>query len=321
MHVHVHQLGCDLDEEHIAGLALAVQHVFVGRADGVADELVAHMAAVDPDVLLVGPRAGGLGQAGAAGQREWPGAVLEGAALGDEVLAEHVGDALLAGRGPPLVDELALMPDREADVGPRQRVAAHGLHAMGQFGRIGLQELAAGGRREEQLAHLDAGAARAGGRLQLAAARVQPVGMGVGGRAAGDGHVRHRRDGGQRLTAKAHGRDRFEVVQVGDLAGRVALEGQRQLGHRDAAAVVLDDDGAHAAGHQLDLDVLRAGVQRVVHQLAHDRGRALDDLAGGDLADQLVGQLADEAGGGDFGQGQLHPRDYRGGAGVTKPSG
>ena len=38
-----------------------------------------------------------------------------------------------------------------------------------------------------------------------------------------------------------------------------------------------------------------AGVERVVHQLAHHRGRALHHLAGGDLADQFVRQLADGA--------------------------
>jgi hypothetical protein len=96
-------------------------------------------------------------------------------------------------------------------------------------------------------------------------------------------------------TAETNGRDRLQLVQRRDLAGGMALERQRQLGGRDAAAVVLDDDAAHAAGHQLDEDIPGAGIQRVVHQLAHDRGRALDDLAGGDLADQLVGQFADRA--------------------------
>ena len=38
-----------------------------------------------------------------------------------------------------------------------------------------------------------------------------------------------------------------------------------------------------------------AGVERVVDQLAHHRGRPLDHLAGGDLADQFVGQVADRA--------------------------
>ena len=44
---------------------------------------------------------------------------------------------------------------------------------------------------------------------------------------------------------------------------------------------------------ELTAGVVRAGIERVVDQLAHHRGRALDHLAGGDLADQLVGQFAD----------------------------
>jgi hypothetical protein len=39
----------------------------------------------------------------------------------------------------------------------------------------------------------------------------------------------------------------------------------------------------------------RAGVDGVVEQLAHDRRRPLDDLAGGDLADQLARQFADRS--------------------------
>jgi hypothetical protein len=78
----------------------------------------------------------------------------------------------------------------------------------------------------------------------------------------------------------------------------VALERQRQLIGRDARAVVLDHDAAHAAGRQPHRDLRGAGIQRVVDQLAHHRGRALDDLAGRDLAHQLVGQFADRAAGG-----------------------
>ena len=40
---------------------------------------------------------------------------------------------------------------------------------------------------------------------------------------------------------------------------------------------------------------IAAGVERVVHQLAHDRGRALHHLAGGNLAHQRIGQLTDGA--------------------------
>ena len=67
------------------------------------------------------------------------------------------------------------MPHREADLGPPQRLAPHRFQAMGQLGGVALEELAARRRAEEQLPHLHAGAVRAGGRLQLAAARVEAL--------------------------------------------------------------------------------------------------------------------------------------------------
>ena len=75
----------------------------------------------------------------------------------------------------------------------------------------------------------------------------------------------------------------------------MAFERQRQLFERDADAVVFDRDAAHAAGHQLQLDLAGAGVDRVVNQLAHHRSRAFNHLTGGDLADQFIGEFADAA--------------------------
>jgi len=61
--------------------------------------------------------------------------------------------------------------------------------------------------------------------------------------------------------------------------------------------IVFDDDGANAAARELHRDLGRAGVQRVVDQLANDRRGSLDDLAGGDLTDQLIAEFADRAAG------------------------
>jgi hydroxymethylglutaryl-CoA lyase len=74
VHVHVHQFGRDGDEQRVGRLAAAVQLVFIGRAHGVGDEPVAHVAAVDEEVLQVGarcapPRAGRHGLPAAAGPR------------------------------------------------------------------------------------------------------------------------------------------------------------------------------------------------------------------------------------------------------------
>ena len=64
---------------------------------------------------------------------------------------------------------------------------------------------------------------------------------------------------------------------------------------RDAGAVVLDLHALGAAGSSMHGDRLRAGVERVLEQLLQHRGRALDDFAGGDLADQQLRQDADGA--------------------------
>jgi hypothetical protein len=74
--------------------------------------------------------------------------------------------------GAPLRDQLAVVPDGKAHVGPGQGVAAHRLDAVGQLGGVGLEELAACRRAEEQLFHFHGGAGAAGG--GFAARRVRP---------------------------------------------------------------------------------------------------------------------------------------------------
>ena len=48
-----------------------------------------------------------------------------------------------------------------------------------------------------------------------------------------------------------------------------------------------------AAFFQIDVDAFGAGIQRVFDQFLDHRGRPLDDLAGGNLVDQGIGELAD----------------------------
>ena len=287
--------------QHVHGLALAVQHVFVRRARGVHDDFVAHEAAVDVGKLLVGARAGGAGQAGAAGDVQRPGAVIDGHRVGQKILAQHIAQPLraacVAGVGAPLLDQLAVVPDGKTDVGPRQRVAAHGLDAVGQFGGVGLQELAARRHAVEQLLDFHRGALRARHGLELARTAVQRISIGLAASARQQCDFSYRIDGSQRLAAKTHGAHRFQLGQAGDLAGGVALERGGHLIGRDAGAIVLHTDQAHAAGRQAQRDLRGPGIQRVVQQLAHHRRRALDHFAGGDLADQFIGQFADRAAG------------------------
>ena len=252
MHVDVDALRRDRDEEQVRRLASAVQDVVVGGAHRVRDQLVAHVAAVDVDVLQVGPRARRLRRSGATGDCQAAEVDGDGAAVLGELAPSRsaVRASELASR--PARDRLAVVPDREGEVGAHQRVPAHRFDAVGELGRLGLQELAPRRRVEEELAHLDrrADAARRGG--ELAALRIEPRRVRGVVAAAGDREFGDRGDRRQRLAAKPHRRDAFEVGERRDLAGRVAAQRRRQLGGGNAVAVVLDDDGADAAARQAD---------------------------------------------------------------------
>ena len=109
---------------------------------------------------------------------------------------------------------------------------------------------------------------------------------------AGDGETRRRADRGQRLAPEAQRRDVDEVARLGKLAGRMALDGERQGLGPHAAAVVRDLDPADAALQEGDRDAAGPGVDRVLHQLLHGGGRPLHHLAGSDAVYDMVGQEA-----------------------------
>ena len=73
----------------------------------------------------------------------------------------------------------------------------------------------------------------------------------------------------------------------------MALHRECKIGRTHAAPVILDEDATHAAALQRDGDSPRAGIQRILHQLLHHGGRALDHLAGGDTVGGGLGQDAD----------------------------
>ena len=75
----------------------------------------------------------------------------------------------------------------------------------------------------------------------------------------------------------------------------MALEGEQSVVAHHAAAVVGDADEAAATGFNFDADAGGAGIEGVLQQLLDDGGGAVDDLAGGDLVGNLVGENADAA--------------------------
>jgi hypothetical protein len=187
------------------------------------------------------------------------------------------------------------MAQGERHLRARKRDAAEDSSQWPELGRLGLQELAACRRVEVEVRHGDRRAGAARGRLdfaELAAFAADQAAVRGVARAAGNGKPGDRGDRGERLAAKAHRRDLFQVFQVGNLAGRVTGEGERQLIAGDAAAVVLDLHAAHAAFVERHRDARRTGVEAVFEQLLQHRGGPLDDFAGRDLGDEELRQHA-----------------------------
>jgi hypothetical protein len=137
MHVHIHPHRIHIKVNRVDRLALAVQHVFEGAAHPVHDDLVAHKAAIDVGVLMVGPGAGMVGQADPAVHPHRTHGAVQSHRLGEELLAQDIGEAAIEGIfapvWAPLLGQFAVVPDVKADIGSRQRMAPHRLQAMGEF--------------------------------------------------------------------------------------------------------------------------------------------------------------------------------------------
>ena len=73
----------------------------------------------------------------------------------------------------------------------------------------------------------------------------------------------------------------------------MALHREFEIGGRHAGAVILHHHPADAALLQGHGDAGGAGVEGVLHQLLHHRGRPLHHLAGGDAVGGGLGEDAD----------------------------
>ena len=241
-------------------MAVVVQHVRVGLADRVRDDLVAHEAAVHEEVLRVarGAREAGRRRRGRArrsaralGRAPRPRAAAKSSPMMRAARSRRPS-------GGRCDDAPAVVREREGDAGARQRDAREGLLAARELGRLALQELAARGRVEVEILDVDRGAGGERGGLDRAR-RCRPR-MRCARRGArpaarlDDREARHRADRGERLAAEAQRRGALEVLERGDLAGGEARDGERQVVALDAAAVVDHAHAPHAALGEVDRD-------------------------------------------------------------------
>ena len=119
---------------------------------------VAHIAAVDEEVLLVGATARGLRRAGKPAQRQRAGLGLDGQARGGKLLAEDRCDAIAHRLDLVMRTHAAVVLQEESDIGTRQRDALEDAFAMPELGGLGAQELAPRGGVEVQVGHRHRGA-------------------------------------------------------------------------------------------------------------------------------------------------------------------
>jgi hypothetical protein len=167
---------------------------------------------------------------------------------------------------------------------------------MRELGSFGAKKFAAGGGVEEEVTNGDGGAGRAGSIFDgenFASGNFEASAGGVVGRAGDEFEAGNGGDGGERLTAEAEGGDGEKIVGGADFGGGVAFEGEEGVIADHAATVVGDADEAAATGFDFDADVGGSGVEGVLEELLNDGGGTVDDLAGGDLVSDLVGENAD----------------------------
>src|SRR5438874_864371 len=121
MHVDVHGARIEREEEHVSGLAPAVQELRVSLAHRVRHDAVAYIAAIDEEILRICPCLRRLWRTREAGERHAAGARLDGDARLGYVAAEQRRGALGERLRTQVPAGATVVAQREADCGVGER--------------------------------------------------------------------------------------------------------------------------------------------------------------------------------------------------------
>ena len=174
------------------------------------------------------------------------------------------------------MDLLAVGCQLEGQFRPDEGDAQEFLDDGPQFRIVGLEEFAACGNVEEEVAHSEMGAGRGGDGLDFRRIRTGDFDHRadlVFGAAGAEGYLRHSGDRRQRLAAETVGLDFLEIFGGRNLAGGVPLKTEHGIVGRHAASVVDDLDQRLSGIKYRHDNAGRAGIYGVLHQLFHDGGR------------------------------------------------
>src|SRR6185437_1824621 len=154
--------------QYVRGMPAVIEHVPVAEPYGAPEQLVAHAPAVDEPELLVGLRARGRRQPDPTRQLDRPRRVPYGNEAGDEVLSQHLGEALLARRiasRQRRIEQHALGASQaERDIRTGQGEALQQARDVSRLRRRTAHEFAPCGYVEKEIAHFDGCTGRMSGR-------------------------------------------------------------------------------------------------------------------------------------------------------------
>ena len=165
VHIRIHQRRVEFQEQHVGRMAVVMQHVVVGLAHCMRENLVAHETAVDEKILRVA-RAAGVGRLSREPMQAQARAFdIYRERSGGEFLAEHRPGALVRAGGLQMPLRAAIVGQHEAHVRPRQRQPFEGFFAVRVFGLRAAQKFAPRRRIEVQVGRFDDRTDSNGGRL------------------------------------------------------------------------------------------------------------------------------------------------------------
>ena len=167
-----------------------------------------------------------------------------------------------------------------------------------QLGRLGAQKLAARRRVEEEIGDRDGGSARQGSVVDVqnfAAGNFDVrAGAVLAGRVSSVTRATEAIDGSASPRKPSVAIDsRSSAVRSFEVAWR--SKASSASSRFMPCAVVGDADQLAAARLDFDANAIGAGVERVLQQFLHDRGRTIHHLTGGDLVSHLVGKNTNAA--------------------------
>ena len=286
MDIDIYCRGIDFKIHEIVGLDIGAQQPLVTFENGLMEHRMAHIAAVDGQILerIAAPRIFGKPDKSAEFDKRCRG--LDGNELLVEILSEEIGDAAQFCGTAQRKDCHVVMDKREVYPRIDQRqaleLAGYGSHLNG----ILFQELTAGRHVIEQVLdlHIRSGS-RALGLLALYFGAIDDEPRADGGIFGFCAHfdAGNRAYRGKRLAAESHCGQSEQIVGSRNFARGVAFECHARIGIAHAAAVVNNLNKSPSGVFDNDGYRRRSGVDSVFDQLFHHRRRSLNDLAGGYL--------------------------------------